>query len=111
MARVRIEIHEDGLRDLVSQNKYIRDELIRVGKNVKAAAEASAQDAQNGPGGRLEGYAEAGFDVIWDSRGKRPRVNIVSLADPAMALRVHFYTQKRDGVSHLRKALRDGAGS
>ncbi len=110
MGKVRIQIDERALSELVSENKYIRDALVKVANNVKAAAESTAQDAQNGPGGRLEGYAEAGFEVVWEARGgKRPRVLIQSNADPQMALRVHFYTQKRDGVAHLRKALHDGA--
>lgn len=109
MAKVRVEIHEEGLVELIQQNKYIRDAMWDVANSVKTAAESSAQDAQNGPGGRLNGYAEAGFEAVWESRSKRPRIIIRSLADADMALRVHFYTQKRDGVGHLRKALKDGA--
>lgn len=109
MARVKIVIHDEGLSDLL-ENPAVRQVLIGVAERVASAAESSAQEAQNGPGGRLEGYAEAGFKVKWQNRGKRPRVNITSLADPETAMRVHFYTQKRDGIAHLRKALRDGAG-
>lgn len=109
MAKVRIEIHNEGLKQLLQQNKEIRDTMFKVANAVKAAAEQTADSAQNGAGGRLYGYAEAGFATAWDARGKRPRILISSLADPEMALRVHFYTQKRDGISHLRKALRDGA--
>lgn len=107
VAKVRVEFNESELTRLVNENKYIRDALVGTARLVAAEAEATAQDAQNGPGGTLSGYAEAGFTVIWEARGgKRPRVLIQSNADPQMALRVHFYTQKRDGISHLRAALK-----
>lgn len=109
MANVRIEIDNGALTELLIKNPYIREAMMSTANAVKSAAEATAQSAQNGPDGSLNGYAEAGFDVSWQSRGKRPRILITSLADPLMALRVHFYTQKRDGIAHLRKALKDGA--
>jgi hypothetical protein len=109
VAKVRVEVDEGALREFLIKNPDVRGLMTDVAQSVKAAAEATAQDAQGGPGGQLNGYAEAGFDIQWDARSRRPRINIVSLADPMMALRVHFYTQKRDGISHMRKALHDGA--
>lgn len=108
MARttVRVDVHPEGLVDLLRSSPEIRSLLAGEASKVKAAADATAQEAQNGPGGTLSGYAEAGFSVVWEMRGRRPRILITSNADPEMALRVHFYTQKRDGISHLRAALR-----
>lgn len=109
MGKVRVEVDPKDLAAFLKENKPVRDLLVGTAQRVKSAAEATADAAQNGSGGRLQGYAEAGFSVRWEGRGRRPRVVIESNADPAMALRVHFYTQKRDGIAHLRKALRDGA--
>ena len=105
-SKVRIEIHEQGLRDLVSANKPIRDLLVSTAQNVASEAQATAQSAQEGPGGTIYGYAEAGFSVEWDARGgKRPRVNVISNATPKMAMAAYFHTMKRDGIDHLRAAL------
>jgi hypothetical protein len=105
-SKVKIVIHEKALSEFVTQNKYIRDELVGVANLVAAEAKSTAQSAQNGPGGTIAGYAEAGFSVVWEARGgKRPRVNVVANADPNMSLRAYFYTMKRDGVDHLRAAL------
>lgn len=107
MARgIKVIVDEAALSQFVSQNKYIRDALVYTAQDVASEAQATADSAQKGSGGRLTGYAEAGFTVQWQSRGgKRPRVNIISNADPETALAAHFYTQKRDGVGHLRAAL------
>lgn len=102
----KVVFDEAAFAKFISDNKYIRDELVHTAQSVAAEAQATAQSAQLGPGGRLTGYAEAGFSVQYQSRGgKRPRVNIVSNADPETATAAHFYTQKRDGVGHLRAAL------
>ena len=106
---VRVEVDDQGLQEFLKQNKDIRDLLFSTANKVKSKAESSAQDAQGGPGGQLHDYAEAGFSVVWEPRGKRPRVNVVSNADPLMAVKVHIYTTIRDGIGHLRKALKDGA--
>lgn len=106
MARVRVQIHEEGVAAFLQQNKAVRDQLVGVARGVAAEAQATADSAQNGSGGSISGYAEAGFSVVWESRGgKRPRVNVVSNADPKTSLAAHFHTQKRDGVAHLRAAL------
>lgn len=91
------------MQDLLDNG--LRGLLMDVGRDVAAEAQATAQSAQNGSGGRLTGYAEAGFTVEWDERTTRPRVNVISNADIKTAMAAHFYTQKRDGVGHLRAAL------
>lgn len=102
----KVVFDEAAFTELINKNKYIRDELVHTAQAVAAEAQATADSAQKGSGGRLTGYSEAGFTVQYQSRGgKRPRVNIVSNADPETALAAHFYTQKRDGVGHLRAAL------
>lgn len=106
MASVKNKVDEQAFAEFIQRNKPIRDLLMDVAGKVKRNAESTAQSAQNGPGGRIDGYAEAGFQVVWEARGgKRPRVLIKSLADIQTALQAHFYTQKRDGVAHLRAAL------
>lgn len=105
MAKAKIVIHEEGLQDLLKSNKDIRDKLVYTAQAVAAEAQKTADSAQKGAGGRIDGYAEAGFSVEWQGRGKRPRVNIKSNADGETAMAAHFYTQRRDGVAHLRAAL------
>lgn len=101
-----VQVDPQDLAYFLQQNKDIRDLLMSQAGIVKGEAEGTAQDAQGGPGGKLDGYAEAGFSVKWDGRSRRPRVLITSDADPDMALRVHLSTQKRWGIAHLRKALK-----
>lgn len=105
----KVIVDPEGVQAFLQQNKAVRDLLMATANNVKAAAESTAQGAQNGPGGTLAGYAEAGFSVEWHQRGRRPNVRIVSNADPVLAMRVHFYTQIAWGMAHLRLALHKGA--
>lgn len=102
---VKVVIDEQGVTEFLNKNKEVRDLLVEVGQKVATEAQSTASDAEKGPGGRLTGYAEAGFAVEWESRGGRPRVNVVSRADPQTALGVMFSTQKRWGIAHLRRAL------
>jgi hypothetical protein len=102
----RVIVDEAAISIFLQQNKPVRDLLVSTAQAVASEAQATASDAENGPGGTITGYASAGFSVEWESRGgKRPRVNIVSNADPETTTRAHFYTQRRDGVAHLRAAL------
>jgi hypothetical protein len=105
MAKVKVKVDPQGVADFLRQNKAIRDLLNSQAQQVKANAENTASAAEKGPGGRLSGYADAGFSIRWIMRGRRPRIDIVSNADSKVATAVHFYTQKRDGVAHLRAAL------
>lgn len=102
--RVRIVWDEDALAK-IAQLPEIKDVLLEEAKKVQLEAERTAQEAQGGPGGDLAGYAEAGFKVVLENRNKTPRANIVSQADGDMALRVYFASQKKWGVTHLRRAL------
>lgn len=106
MAKPRVEIHPEGLTDLLANNKGLRDALASVANDVAAEAKATASDAENGSGGRIDGYDAAGFSVKYVAGGPgRPGFEVHSNADPETATAVHFYTQKRDGVAHLRAAL------
>lgn len=102
--KVRIVWDEDALAK-IGQLPEIKDLLLEEAAKVKAEAERTAQEAQGGPGGELTGYAEAGFTIEFETRNKLPRVNIVSQADPEMALKVYFASQKKWGITHLRRAL------
>ena len=76
-----------------------------IANSVQGEAQATASSAEEGPGGTITGYASAGFSVVYEARGKRPRVLIKSNADSATITAAHFHTQKRDGIAHLRAAL------
>lgn len=102
----KVVVHEEGISAFLQMNKSVRDMLVHTAQAVAAEAQSTASSAEEGPGGRIDGYANAGFSVEWESRGgKRPRVNIKSNADKETFLAAHFHTQLRDGVSHLRAAL------
>ena len=102
---VRVEVDPQGLTDLVN-SAPIMQMFNDVGGQVSAAAASTASDAEKGEGGRITGYAAAGFTSSWVGGGtKRPRIEVKSNADGATATAVHFSTQKRWGVAHLRKAL------
>ena len=104
--QVKIKADKAEYRNLL-QNKKLINHMVDIGKEVKDEAEKTASAAENGPGGTLDGYAAAGFDVIVEKgRNKRPKILVASYADEDLALRVLFYTQKRDGRAHLRAALR-----
>jgi competence CoiA-like predicted nuclease len=100
-----------GVETFLKTNKPVRDMLAKTAGNVLAEAQSTASEAENGAGGRVTGYAAAGFKIVWIMNGKRPQVRIVSNADSLTATQVHFYTQKRDGVAHLRAALYKFVGS
>jgi hypothetical protein len=102
----KVVIEPADLVAFLQENKDIRDLLISQAKIVQGEASSTAQDAQGGPAGKLTGYAEAGFDVEWQQRSKRPQVIVRSNADSETATRVHFSTQKRWGIAHMRKALK-----
>lgn len=102
---VTVKVEPNGVENFVKQNKPFRDMLAKMAADVQAEAAATADSAQRGAGGRLDGYAQAGFSIKWITKGKRPQVQIHSNADSKTATAAHFYTQKRDGVAHLRAAL------
>jgi hypothetical protein len=102
---VKIVIDPNALRDLVNDNPYIKNEILGIANKVRAEAQRTASSAENGPGGTISGYSGAGFSVEWEDRGKRPRANVKSNAPGETAMAAHFFSQKRDGVGHLRAAL------
>lgn len=103
--RVNVVIDEQGLKDFIRKNKDIRDGMMATANQVKATAESTASSAEEGPGGRIDGYAAAGFSVEWDQRSKRPMAVVKSNAPTKTSLAAHFHTLLRDGVPHLRAAL------
>lgn len=104
MARIRIDYNREAIGDLLNMPE-MRQLLLSIGENVRAEAQATADAAQNGSGGTIDGYAQAGFSIELVDRGQRPRVDIRSNADPATFLAAHFYTQRKNGIGHLRAAL------
>jgi hypothetical protein len=103
----KVIIHEDGLAELMAENPELRGVLWQVGNKVAAAAASTASAAEKGPGGRITGYADAGFSVEWHKGNPgRPGVRIVANADMKTVMAVYWYTQKRDGETHMRAALR-----
>lgn len=97
-------MHPEGLKALL-YDPAITGLLTDLGESVRTEAQATASSAEEGAGGRIDGYASAGFTVSYEARGKRPRVLIKSNADGDTITAAHFHTQKRDGVGHLRAAL------
>lgn len=108
---VKIVVAPRAVENFLAQNKPVRDLLAEVANNVAAEAASTADSAQKGAGGRVDGYAQAGFSVKWIMRSKRPQIRIYSNADGETATQVHFYTQRRDGIGHLRAALYKFVGS
>ena len=100
----KIVYNPKGIQDLL-MSRDIEKALVEFGDKVAAEASATASSAEEGPGGRIDGYAAAGFSVVYERRSKRPRVLVKSNADPETAMAAHFHTQWRDGVAHLRAAL------
>lgn len=106
MAKVKIVFDNDALTEFIETNDYIKAAIMGTAHDVAAEAQRTASAAEEGSGGRISGYAEAGFSVEWEPRGgKRPRANVVSNAPAEIATAAHFHTQIRDGIAHLRAAL------
>lgn len=104
MAKVRVEYNPADVRDWMASNPEVKGLIMGVANDVMSAAQASASDAEGGPGGRISGYADAGFSVKWTTSG-RPQARVVSNADPKTFLAAHFHSLKKNGVAHLRAAL------
>lgn len=104
MAKIKIEYDKRAVEAFLKSDDIYKG-LEEIAEKVKDEAKATASAAENGAGGTLDGYAAAGFKVYKHVGGSRAQARIESLADPEMFTRVQFYTQKRDGVAHLRAAL------
>lgn len=101
----KIEYDKGALANFLQANKDVKDLMLDIANNVKREAEATASDAENGPGGEITGYASAGFTVKYERRSKRPIVKILSNADGETATAAHFNSQRKNGIGHLRAAL------
>jgi len=104
MAKVRIETHDAAFRDFLKSDDMYKA-LKDTAEKVQAEAASTASDAEKGSGGRIDGYASAGFSIVKHVGGSRVSARIVSNADSETFLKAFFYTAKRDGVAHLRRAL------
>lgn len=102
---VRVEVDKEAIGEFVRKNKPMRDDMFRIANTVKAEIERTASDAEEGPGGTIDGYAAAGFEVVWETRNKIPRVIVVSNAPIKVWLAAHIHTIQRDGIAHMRKAM------
>jgi hypothetical protein len=106
MANVtKIVVDKKYIGEWLRSDSGVREILLAEGHKVASEARSTASSAENGAGGKLDGYAGAGFsvDIV---KGRRRQYGIIqSNADPEMAKAVHFYTQRRDGIGHLRAAL------
>ncbi len=103
---VKVVVNPADIDVFVTTNPAILKLLMDTGYNVAAEASATASSAEGGEGGRITGYASAGFDVEFQARpGARPRVNVKSNAPGEVAMAAHFNSQRKNGVGHLRAAL------
>jgi len=104
MAKVKIEFDKKAREQLLKSEDMFQA-MKDVADKVLAEAEATASDAEKGSGGTITGYAAAGFKVTKKIGGSRVEAHIESLADKETFIKAFFYTAKRDGVAHLRRAL------
>jgi hypothetical protein len=106
MAKVKIEANKRAYQDLLTSREIV-NHLVNIGEKVKDEAVSTASSAEEGAGGTIDGYASAGFDVVINrGRNQRPQIRVVSYADTKTYLAAYFHTIKRDGIAHMRAALR-----
>lgn len=103
--KVRIVIDKKAIGKWLRTDDSVAHLLLDQARDVASEAAATASEAENGSGGELDGYASAGFSVDIMQTPTRQAAIIASNAAPETALAVHFYTQRRDGIGHLRAAL------
>jgi hypothetical protein len=104
MAKIKIEMHNDVVQAFLKSDKMY-NHLKDIADKVQKEAAATASNAEDGAGGKIDGYAAAGFEVFRHLGGTRVEAWIVSKADPYISWKAYWHTQKRDGVAHMRKAL------
>jgi hypothetical protein len=102
---IRLDFNKNDLGKWLQDNNDVKDFTMKIAEQVRTEAARTASEAEKGPGGKLTGYASAGFKTEYDKRSKRPVAKIISNADGQMATRVHLSTQRRNGVGHMRAAL------
>jgi len=91
------------------QSAEVTNLLQPAAQAIARTARATAKAAELGST-RLEGYAGAGFGVEVQKRSKRQRIIVKSNADPKLAMRVHFATQKKNGIGHMRQVMKETGG-
>lgn len=95
--------NKPGFREFV-QSRTVSDILRQKAQPVVRIANATAPGAELGSR-RLAGYANAGFSVSIQKRNKRQRALVKSNAGLYLSLRVHFATQQRFGIGHMRMVM------
>lgn len=104
MGKVRVEYNPADVEAWLNENPDVRNLIMGVAQGVAGEAQATASDAEGGSGGRITGYAAAGFRTEWVTSG-RPQARVYSNADPKTITAAHFHTQLVNGVAHMRAAL------
>lgn len=99
----KVSVNPRWIQELCNEPK-VKSQIMAVAEKVRSNAASTASAAENGPGGTITGYASAGFSVTWDT-SRRPQARVYSNAPKDTFMKVYWYTQKRDGVTHLRNAL------
>jgi len=102
---IRVEFDKNELGKWLQDNDDVKKLTLDIAEKVRNEAARTASDAENGPGGKIDGYASAGFKVEYDKRSKRPVAKIISNAPGSTALKAHFNSQRKNGIGHLRAAL------
>lgn len=105
-----VQIHKEQIGELLMANSAIADDLMKIGNEVAANMEATARDAENGPGGTVDGYAAAGFGVYLMNHPNRLQVIVASHADEETSRGAHFNSARKNGIPHMAKALIDVLG-
>jgi hypothetical protein len=98
-----VQINRNWQQEVLN-DPAVKNQILAVADAVKNAAAMTASSAEKGPGGTIDGYAAAGFRVEWDNK-RKPQAKVYSNANIALFMKAYWYTQKRDGVAHLRAAL------
>lgn len=102
---IRVEFDKNALGKWLQDNNDVKELTLKIAEQVRSEAQKTASDAENGPGGKIDGYSAAGFKVEYDKRNKRPVAKIISNAPGSTALKAHFNSQRKNGIGHLRAAL------
>ncbi len=92
-----------GFREFI-QSRVVSNILQEKAQPVVRIANSTAPGAELGST-RLAGYASAGFSTAIQKRSKRQRILVKSNAGLYLSLRVHFATQQRFGIGHMRLVM------
>ena len=103
MANVKLD--KSAIRKWLQEDEGVKNILMIEARKVQAEMSATASSAERGSGGTLTGYAAAGFGIEVVKGKKRMSAIIYSKASSALAMAVHFSSQRRTGTGHIRAAL------